>query len=409
VSGQAGHGRASATGDPVAAVADGLDVDEARTALALLLTAPGPDPQRRAIAERLETAGGVRLADVLAAMARRVTAWPDTAAVEATAQRLAHLGARLRLADRPGYPPALMRAWPELGAPAFLVVQAPGGRLPVGPAVAVVGTRSPTLSGLRVAERLAGRLAEAGVTVVSGLARGIDTAAHRGALAAGGPTVGVAGAGLAVDYPRNSAELRREVAAAGGLLGELAPATPPARHTFVWRNRIISGLAEAAVVVEGGVRSGALHTARMAAGQGRDVWAVPGPLDAATAAGPLALVRDGAQLVTDIDDVVASVAGRPSQPRLTEAAGGDARWAEVSSAARRIGRLLGPQAAQPGELARAGDLPVAEALVAVGELAAAGLAHHTPRGVVVDPDAGAPPAADGATEPEAGPPEADPE
>lgn len=392
----AGPGPAAPDGAPrgedaLAGVADGLEVGEARTALALLLSAPGPEPQRRAIAERLDRTERVRVAEILAAVASRVTAWPDAGAVDAVAERLAGLGARLRLADRPGYPPALARAWPELGAPAWLVVQAPGGRLPVGPAVAVVGTRAPTLSGLRVAERLAGHLAGDGVTVVSGLARGIDTAAHRGALAAGGPTVGVAGAGLGVDYPRGSAALRRDVAAAGGLAGELAPGTPPSKHTFVWRNRIISGLADAVVVVEGGVRSGALHTARMAASQGRDVWAVPGPLDAATAAGPLSLVRDGARLVTDLDDVRASVAARPSQPRLDAARPVDPRWAEVSGPARRIWRLLGPQPAQPGDLARAAGVAVADALVAVGELAAAGLAHHTPHGVVADPDVAAPP------------------
>lgn len=378
----------------LADVADGLDPAEARTALALLLAAPGPDRQRRAIAERLDAPGGVRLADVLAAVAREVAAWPDERSVDALVDRLAGLGAHLRLADRPGYPPALARAWPELGAPAWLLVQAAGGRLPTGPAAAVVGTRSPTLSGLRTAGRLAAHLAGHGVTVVSGLARGIDTAAHRGALEAGGPTVGVAGAGLGVDYPRGSGELRAAVADAGGLVGELEPGTPPAKHTFVWRNRIISGLADAVVVVEGGARSGALHTARMAASQGREVWAVPGPLDAPTAAGPLGLVRDGAQLVTDLDDVLAAVTGRSGQPRLDEAAGGvDARWAGVSDTARRVGRLLDAQPAQPSELARAADVPVAQALTAVGELAAAGLAHHTPRGVVADPDAGAPPAA----------------
>lgn len=376
----------------LAAVADGVDLEEVRTALALLLCAPGPEPQRRAITARLAEPGGVRLADVLAAIAGEVTSWPDEAAVAAVASRLAGLGARLRLADRPGYPPALARAWPELGAPAWVCVRAEDGRLPRGPAVAVVGTRSPTLSGLRTAERLAGHLAAHDVTVISGLARGIDTAAHRGALAAEGPTVGVAGAGLAVDYPRGSAELRRAVATAGGLVGELPPGAPPAKHTFLARNRIISGLADAVVVVEGGVASGALHTARMAASQGREVWAVPGPLAAPTAAGPLSLVRDGALVVTDLDDVLAAVTDRPSQPRLLDTDAGDPRWEAASDAARRVGRLLGADPAQPSDLAHAADLPVAGALAAVAELTAAGLAHHTPRGVIADPDVGAPPA-----------------
>lgn len=385
-------GVAVAVETDLAAVADGVDLEEVRTALALLLCAPGPEPQRRAIAPRLAEPGGVRLADVLAAIAGEVTCWPDETAVAAVASRLAGLGARLRLADRPGYPPSLARAWPDLGAPAWVCVQAKDGRLPRGPAVAIVGTRSPTLSGLRTAERLAGHLAGHGVTVISGLARGIDTAAHRGALAADGPTVGVAGAGLAVDYPRGSSALRREVAAAGGLVGELPPGAPPAKHTFLARNRIISGLADAVVVVEGGIDSGALHTARMAASQSREVWAVPGPLDAPNAAGPLSLVRDGALLVTDLDDVLAAVTDRPSQPRLLDADTSDPRWETVSDAARCVGRLLGAEPAQPSDLAHAADLPVAGALAAVAELAAAGLAHHTPRGVIVDPDVSAPPA-----------------
>jgi DNA processing protein len=180
---------------------------------------------------------------------------------------------------------------------------------------------------------------------------------------------------------------------AGGVPGSSSPARPPAKHTFLWRNRIISGLADAVVVVEGGRGSGALHTARMAASQGREVWAVPGPLDAPTAAGPLGLVRDGAQLVTDLDDVLAAVTDRRTQTTLEPAPdASDPRWQRCSDAACRLGRLLDAQPAQPSALARAAGLPVAEALAAVGELATAGLAHHTPRGVVADPDAGAPPA-----------------
>lgn len=376
----------------LAAVADGLAEHEARLALGLLLAAPGPDRQRRAVAARLDRREGVDVGEVLAAVAEEAGELPAAAAVDRMAATLARLGARLRLAGRPGYPPAMARAWPELGAPAWVLVRAADGSLPPEPAVAVVGTRGPTLSGLRTAERLAGHLAGHGVTVVSGLARGIDTAAHRGALAAGGPTVGVAGAGLAVDYPRGSAALRADVAAAGGLVGELPPDAAPAKHTFLWRNRIISALSQAVVVVEGGTTSGALHTARMAASQGREVWAVPGTLDTPAAAGPLALIRDGAEVLTDYDDVLAAVLGRPGQLCLDGDAGetDDRRWHAVSAPARRVAALLGAHAAQPSDLARAAELPVADALAAVAELAAAGLAHHTPRGVVAAPGAGGP-------------------
>lgn len=175
-------------------------------------------------------------------------------------------------------------------------------------AVAIVGSRRASLYGLRTAERLAGELAERGVTVVSGLARGIDAAAHRGALRAGGRTLAVLGSGLLRLYPEEHAALAVEIAAAGAVLSEFPLETPPLRPNFPRRNRLISGLALGVVVVEAAARSGALITVACALEQGRDVFAVPGSVDASTSRGTNELLRDGARLVTSGEDIVDALA-----------------------------------------------------------------------------------------------------
>ena len=167
-----------------------------------------------------------------------------------------------------------------------------------GPAVAIVGARRCTAEGRETARRFARHLAECGVAVVSGLAHGIDTAAHEGALAGGGITFAVLGSGVDRVYPaRNAALAQRIVSSGGALLSEYPPGTPPARHRFPERNRIISGLSSAVLVVEASNRSGSLITARMALEQGRDVLAVPGPLSSPQSEGCLRLLREGAALV----------------------------------------------------------------------------------------------------------------
>jgi DNA processing protein len=320
-----------------------------------------------------------------------------------------------------GYPTKLADVWPDRGAPVWLAVRSPTGRLARGPAVAIVGTRHPTLDGLRTATELARLLARHRVTVVSGMARGIDQAAHRGALDAGGLTVAVLGAGFDVDYPRGDAALRDAIAASGGLVTELAPDARPAPRNFPARNRIISGLADLVVVVEGRSRSGAQQTARLAASQGRDVWAVPGSIHAPTSRAPLDLVRDGASVVTRLDDVLEAVA--PAAPTLDRAADLDPdpdtdldldpdpdpdtdldpdpdpeqdpgrgfpagpahrerHHAGLGREARSVLGLLSAAPAAPGALAGAAGLPITAVLTAVAELVASGLAASTPRGVV---------------------------
>jgi DNA processing protein len=174
-------------------------------------------------------------------------------------------------------------------------------------AVAIVGTRHATRYGLAQAERLAGSLARTGFTVVSGLARGIDAAAHRGALAAGGRTIAVIASGLLEIYPPEHDKLAEEVAANGYLVSEAPPRMLPLSGAFPQRNRIISGLTLGTIVVEAAERSGALITARHAYEQGREVFAVPGPIDSRLSRGCHALIKDGAKLVESIDDVLAEL------------------------------------------------------------------------------------------------------
>lgn len=184
-------------------------------------------------------------------------------------------------------------------------------------AVAIVGTRHATHYGLRQAERLAGGLARAGITVVSGLARGIDAAAHRGALAAGGRTLAVLGSGVLNIYPPEHDILADEILQRGALISEYPPQASPRTGSFPQRNRIISGLSLGTVIVEAGTRSGALITARLATEQNRDVFAVPGRIDDRSAQGCHRLLRDGATLVESVDDVLDHL-GPLAHPALKE-------------------------------------------------------------------------------------------
>ena len=197
------------------------------------------------------------------------------------------------------------------------------GRLPAFDeevAVAVVGTRDATPYGISSAEKLGYGLTKGGAVVVSGLAKGIDAAATRGALRAGGVTVGVVGNGLDVHYPYGSRYLYEDVAAAGVLLSEYAPGTEPAKNHFPARNRILSGLSLATLVVEAPERSGALITADTAVEQGRDVFAVPGPIDAPNSVGCNRLIREGAVLTADAWDLLQEYEARfPDKLRREEA------------------------------------------------------------------------------------------
>ncbi len=171
-------------------------------------------------------------------------------------------------------------------------------------AIGIVGTRHGTHYGLRQAERLAASLARAGLTIISGLARGIDAAVHRGALEAGGRTLGILASGVLNIYPPEHDKLAEQVAGSGALISEQPPHSSPLAGTFPQRNRIISGMSLGVIVVEAAERSGALITARHAMEQGRDVFAVPGNVDSRASRGCHRLIRDGAMLVESADDVL---------------------------------------------------------------------------------------------------------
>jgi DNA processing protein len=171
-------------------------------------------------------------------------------------------------------------------------------------AVAIVGTRHATAYGLAQAERLASGLAHAGYTIISGLARGIDAAAHSGAMKAGGRTLAVLGSGVMEIYPPEHENLAQQVMEHGAIISESHPLSPPLTGTFPQRNRIISGMSLGVIVVEASDRSGALITARHAMEQGREVFAVPGRVDSRNSRGCHKLIRDGAKLTETVDDVL---------------------------------------------------------------------------------------------------------
>jgi DNA processing protein len=172
------------------------------------------------------------------------------------------------------------------------------------PCVGIVGSRAASPYALEVAHQLGADLARRGITVISGMARGVDSAAHRGALDGGGATIAVFGCGVDVIYPREHAALAEQICVQGALVSELAPGTPPLPHNFPNRNRIISGLSLAVVIVEAADQSGSLITARCALEQGRDVLAVPGNILGGRNCGAHRLLRDGAKLVESANDII---------------------------------------------------------------------------------------------------------
>lgn len=192
------------------------------------------------------------------------------------------------------------------------------GRLPATQAVALVGSRRATAYGREVAEFLGKELARAGVWVISGMARGVDAAAHRGALAATGCTAAVWGAGPDRIYPAEHAELAADIAARGGLITEYPPGTPPLPFHFPERNRLIAGLARVVVVIEASERSGALITARLALDEGREVMAVPGSVFSRLSAGPNGLLRAGAAPVLAPSDILDVLGVAPASAETTE-------------------------------------------------------------------------------------------
>ena len=241
------------------------------------------------------------------------------------------------------YPPLLAEA-PD--PPAALFFTGDLEEVRERPCVALIGSRRCSLYGRRMARRLAGRLASAGLCVVSGLARGIDGECHAGALAGGGVTAAVLGSGVDVIYPRENAGLARRVRESGCILSEYLPGTPPKRFRFPQRNRIISGLSMGVVVIEAGSRSGTMITVGTALDQGREVMAVPGDATRSTSVGTNRLIREGAAPVTCARDVLEALGMGSSQ------ASGETLTVETDLG-RKILQELAEGAVHVDQLARA--------------------------------------------------------
>ncbi|UYY77001.1 DNA-processing protein DprA [Sphingomonas sp. R1] len=272
----------------------------------------------------------------------------DPGSVRREIAAVERLGARYLFLDDPAYPPLLAEL--DTAPPALILRGDPA--LLARPCVAMVGARNASAAACRFARQLAIGLVERGAVVVSGLARGIDTAAHQGALAGG--TIGVIASGIDIVFPPENAELQARVAAEGLLVTEQPPGSEPLARFFPARNRIIAGLSLGTVVVEAAPRSGSLITARLAAEAGRDVMAVPGsPLDP-RAQGCNLLIREGAILVQSADDIWEAV--RPIDPRAVRAPAGQFGAAPAEDASdgdrRRVTGLLGPVPVGVDELVR---------------------------------------------------------
>jgi DNA processing protein len=293
---------------------------------------------------------------------------PDSAVIAREMEQVDRLGARYLFVGRGLYPPLLAAAD---GAPAALIVRGNLGLLEKQ-AVAMVGARNASAAAVRFARQLAVELGRSDLVVVSGLARGIDTAAHQGSLDSG--TIAVVAGGIDIFYPPENEGLQREIAERGLLIAEQPPGTEPRARHFPYRNRIIAGLSQGTVVVEAAPKSGSLISARYAADFGREVMAVPGsPLDP-RAQGCNQLIREGATLIqsaADIIEAIGPIGGTVRQP--PQSYGAERVSADASDAERRtVTALLGPVAVPVDELIRQTGLPLAIVQTVLLELELAG-------------------------------------
>ena len=312
--------------------------------------------------ERLMALSGVRSPVAEAISGRRWSAEP-----EQELARLEKMGARVVTLEHQEYPPLLREVYAP--PPVLFVLGDLSGCRQGG--VAVVGSRNFSPYGQKVARQYGRALGRAGKSVISGLARGIDTEAHLGALEAGGHTVAVLGCGLDVPYPRDNLGLARDIAEHGALVSEFPLGTQPAPGHFPVRNRIISGLSQAVLVVEASLRSGALITARHARDQGRDVWAVPGQVGSPVSAGCHHLIKEGAALAGSPEDLLGPGALFPvaeGQPPAQVAVPAD-----LPADAAALLELIGAEPVHADSLVRASGLASQEVTALLVNLEMAGL------------------------------------
>ena len=319
---------------------------------------PGPEAVVRAVQRGLAPGAYGKPAARVAA-----SSWAGALDLDRAAARLRTDGTQVWVRGDPGFPldPALPNC------PSVLLGEGSASDALERVRVSMVGTRSATPAGLADARALGAALGEEGVTVVSGMAIGIDGAAHRGALDAGGPTVGVLATGLDVVYPRRHVTLFRDVRGRGLLVSEASHGTGPHPARFPVRNRIIAGLASVVVVVEATAKGGARITADWALDYGVTVMAVPGSRRNPAAAGCNALIADGAIPVLDPADVLTAIGRAPEAAMGWEPAGAAPR-APVGAGAASVHRALGGEPATPDQLASRTGLSPPQVTVALAEL-----------------------------------------
>jgi DNA processing protein len=281
-------------------------------------------------------------------------------------ERLSRLGIRAVHPGHPSYPRLLAEI---SGRPSLLYVR--GELAPADDkSVAIVGTRRATPYGRQAAERIAAELAQAGITVVSGLARGVDAAAHRAALAVGGRTIAVLGSGPDVIYPAEHGRLAEQILESGAILSEFPPGAKPDAQNFPARNRIVSGMTLGTLIIEAPARSGALITASFAGDQGREVFVIPGSIFAQTAEGTNALLRDGARLVRDGADILEDLGLGGRDPVVTQT------QLLLGEDEQRLFEAVGKEARHIDELAEDAGLPAGAASALMLTLELKGLVRN---------------------------------
>jgi DNA processing protein len=314
---------------------------------------------------------------ISAAVAQTIRGFRDWDRMEEQLSRVKAFGAQVLTLNDPLYPIRLK----EIPFPPPLIFVKGEIKTEDSLALAIVGTRRASYYGTKTCRSLARQLALRGVTVVSGLARGIDTAAHQGSLEEGGRTLAVLGCGLDVVYPPENRELYSRIPENGALVSEFLLGTPPEAHNFPRRNRIISGLSLGVLVVEAGGKSGALITAKFALEQGREVMAVPGPITSPTSLGPHRLIQRWAKLVQDVEDILVELPQTRGAVRLE---GAEPPEAPVSPRPTMFQvddpllPLLGSEPLQLEELVQASRLPAPDVMSRLTLLELQGLVRELP-------------------------------
>lgn len=312
-----------------------------------------------------ESLGGVALSPPLRRLLREAASRFVREQTDRDLRWLDAEGHHLIVKGEPGYPSLLA----EIADAPLLLFVAGDPTVLTSDQMAIVGSRKMTAAGRRTAGRLAGDLVTSGLTVTSGMALGIDGAAHWGALAARGKTVAVLGCGCDIVYPRSHVRLAERIREAGSIISEFPLGMPARPHHFPRRNRIVTGMSRGTIVVEAALRSGSLVSARLAAEQGREVFAVPGPITGQLSRGCHHLIKTGAKLVEDVGDVLEEFVDLREH---REAAAG-ARIEHLSETAKGVVQMLGREKMSVDALARAAAVDIATLLPTLVELEIEGI------------------------------------